>query len=116
LLAAACTAGGERSTIEVEDVSAAEPPPPAAPPSPVPPPRTVEEAARAARRTHDVVSALMAETTLDANAIEVASDEAGGVVVLRGSVPSTLQRELAERLARQNAGGYEVRTELVIAP
>lgn len=107
----ACT---ERSSVDVKDVSADEVQ--GLPPSPVPEPATVEEAARAAQRTHEVTRALMAETTLDATHVDVITHEAGKAIVLRGSVPSTLQRDLAEQLARNEAPGYSVRNELAIGP
>lgn len=76
--------------------------------------RSPAEAARAAQRTHEVVKTLMAETTLDSSGVQVETDEAAQAVILRGTVPSTRQRELAGRLARDSAPGYTVRNELGI--
>jgi osmotically-inducible protein OsmY len=123
ILVAALCAGlaacgpGERSTVEVEEVSAdgarsARPPVPA---PRVSAPRNAEETARAVDQTHEVVSALMAEITIDASDLRVATDEPLKQVVLAGRVPSTRQRDLAERLARENAPGYSVKNELLVA-
>jgi osmotically-inducible protein OsmY len=114
---AGCGERDERSSVQVDEVSANESArPPRPPASPVPEPHTVEEAARAAQRTHEVTRALMAETTLDATYVDVITHEAGRTVFLRGVVPSTRQRELAERLARGQASDYAIRNELEVGP
>jgi hypothetical protein len=118
VLLAAC-GEGKRSEVEVEQVSADDggaaplrrPPPEVA----VTPARNGEETARAVDRTHAVMSALMAETTLDSSGLRVATDEPLKQVLLVGQVPSARQRELAEQLARARAPGYEVRNGLEVS-
>jgi hypothetical protein len=121
LLGAALVACGEgkRSDVEVEQVSADDR---VAAPLRVPPPevtvtaaRNAEEAARAVAQTHAVMSALMAETTLDSSGLRVATDEPLKQVLLVGRVPSARQRALAEQLARDKAPGYELKNGLEVS-
>ena len=118
VLLAAC-GEGKRSEVEVEQVSADDR---VAGPLRLPPPevavtatRNPEEAARAVAQTHAVMSALMAETSLDSSGLRVATDEPLKQVLLVGRVPSARQRALAEELARGKAPGYEVRNGLEVS-
>jgi osmotically-inducible protein OsmY len=72
-------------------------------------------AAGAALETVDVKAALVADTAIDASRIDVDTDAAKKVVVLRGSVPNASQRAAAERLAMEHAKGYRIDNQLSVA-
>ena len=67
-------------------------------------------------KTIDVKAALMANTSVDADDINVDTNEAAKTVTLRGSVTTEAQKTSAEAIAKQNATGYTVKNELVIKP
>jgi osmotically-inducible protein OsmY len=57
----------------------------------------------------------MAADDVDASAIDVDTDEATKTVTLRGTVPAAGQKAAAERIAREKAEGYTVRSQLKVA-
>lgn len=71
-------------------------------------------AADAAVETMDVKTALMADSRVDASAINVDSDHATKTVTLKGRVPTAGQKTVAEEIAVAKAVGYRVRNELTI--
>jgi osmotically-inducible protein OsmY len=70
--------------------------------------------AGAAMETADVKTALTMDTTVDASDINVDTNADTRVVVLRGSVPTTEQRDRAEAIARQQAPDYRVDNQLTV--
>ena len=73
-------------------------------------------AVRGGLETIDVKSALLADDTIDAGAIDVDTYQDKRLVVLRGSVPTQEQKAKAERIARENAKGYAVDNRLAVVP
>jgi osmotically-inducible protein OsmY len=73
-------------------------------------------AVRGAVETLDVKSAIIADKTIDAGAIDVDTYQDKKVVVLRGSVPNDAQKTKAEQIARQHAEGYTVENRLAVVP
>ena len=73
-------------------------------------------AVRGAVETVDVKTAIIADKTIDSGAIDVDTYQDKKVVVLRGSVPTEAQKQKAEMIARDNAKGYTIDNELVVAP
>jgi hyperosmotically inducible periplasmic protein len=73
-------------------------------------------AVRGAAETVDVKTAILADKTIDAGAIDVDTYQEKKLVVLRGSVPTEAQKQRAEQIARENAKGYTVENRLVVAP
>ena len=73
-------------------------------------------AVRGGMETVDVKSAIIADKTIDAGAIDVDTYQEKKLVVLRGSVPTAAQKQKAEQIARDNAKGYTVENRLVVAP
>ncbi len=71
-------------------------------------------AADAAVETMDVKTALMADSRVDASDINVDSDHATKTVTLKGRVPSSAQKSVAEEIAVTKAVGYRVRNELTV--
>jgi osmotically-inducible protein OsmY len=74
------------------------------------------EAMAAGAETFDVKAALIADGRVDAGNINVDTVASTKTVVLKGSVPSAEQKAVAERIAREQAKGYNVVNELTIAP
>jgi len=68
----------------------------------------------AAVETIDVKSALIADRTVDASAINVDTFAETKTVVLKGSVPTTEQREEAGRIAAAEAPGYRIDNQLAV--
>ena len=66
--------------------------------------------------TIDVKSALIADKTIDAGAIDVDTYADKKVVVLRGSVPSEAQKARAGQIAKDNAEGYTIDNRLAVVP
>ena len=62
----------------------------------------------------DVKQALMKDDAVDASHIDVDVDEDRRLVLLRGSVPTTAQKTLAENIARARAKDYKVQNELAV--
>jgi hypothetical protein len=71
---------------------------------------------RGGLETVDVKSAILADKTIDADAIDVDTYQDKKVVVLRGSVPTAEQKARAEQIARENAKGYTVDNRLAVVP
>lgn len=74
------------------------------------------EAMAAGAETFDVKAALIADGRVDAGNINVDTVASTRTVVLKGSVPSAEQKAAAERIAREQAKGYNVVNQLTIAP
>jgi len=68
----------------------------------------------AATETLDVKSALMADSTIDASDINVDTYHETKTLVLKGSVPTSAQKEEAGRIAAREAEGYKVDNQLVV--
>jgi len=79
---------------------------------------TKENAAtvRGGLETVDVKTALIADKSIDAGAIDVDTYQDKKVVVLRGSVPTEAQKQRAEQIARDNAKGYTIDNKLAVVP
>ena len=73
-------------------------------------------AVRGALETLDVKSAIIADKTIDAGAIDVDTFQDKKLVVLRGSVPTDAQKTRAEQIARDNATGYTIENRLAVVP
>ena len=73
-------------------------------------------AVRGGLETIDVKSAILADKTIDAGAIDVDTYQDKKLVVLRGSVPTAEQKAKAESIARDNAKGYTVDNRLAVVP
>ena len=71
-------------------------------------------AVKGAVQTLDVKSAIIADKTVDAGAIDVDTYQDKKVVVLRGSVPTAAQKTKAEQIARQHAEGYSIENRLAV--
>ena len=81
--------------------------------------RAAGEAGRAidaATETIDVKTALMADQTVDASDINVDTFHETKTVVLKGSVPTAVQKAEAARIAAREAEGYKVDNQLVVKP
>ena len=74
------------------------------------------EAVRGGLETIDVKTAIVADKTIDSGAIDVDTYQDKKLVVLRGSVPTEAQKQRAEQIARENASGYRIDNQLVVAP
>lgn len=73
-------------------------------------------AVRGGLETIDVKSAILADKTIDAGAIDVDTYQDKKLVVLRGSVPTAEQKARAEQIARENATGYTIDNRLAVVP
>jgi osmotically-inducible protein OsmY len=62
----------------------------------------------------DVKATLMADKTVDASHVHVASDDDAKTLTLTGSVPTAAQKETAGVLARGKAGDYRVKNLLTV--
>ena len=71
-------------------------------------------AVKGAVETMDVKSAIIADKTIDAGAIDVDTFGDKKVVVLRGSVPTNAQKMKAEQIARDHATGYTIENRLAV--
>jgi osmotically-inducible protein OsmY len=69
----------------------------------------------AAKQTFDVKAALMADTTIDSSHIDVDTNHETHTVTLKGTVPSAVQKDAAERVARDKAEGYTIVNQLTVA-
>jgi osmotically-inducible protein OsmY len=70
----------------------------------------------AALETAEIKTAMMADKSIDASAINVDTYADTKTVVLRGSVPTAAQREQAERIAVAKAPGYRIDNKLAVVP
>ena len=73
-------------------------------------------AVRGAAETVDVKTAIIADNTIDSGAIDVDTYQDKKVVVIRGSVPTQMQKDKAGMIARDNAKGYTVDNQLAVVP
>jgi osmotically-inducible protein OsmY len=71
---------------------------------------------KAGVETLDVKSAIIADKTIDAGAIDVDTYADTKTVVLRGSVPTEAQKARAEQIAREHATGYKIDNRLAVVP
>jgi osmotically-inducible protein OsmY len=81
--------------------------------------RTAGEAGAAidaATETVDVKTALMADATVDASDINVDTFHETKTVVLKGTVPTTAQKDEAGKIATREAEGYKIDNRLVVKP
>jgi len=79
----------------------------------------VKDAAHAtsgAVQTAEVKAALIADSRVDAAAVNVDTDDRAKTVTLTGHVPSAAQKLAAGQIAHDKAEGYEVRNDLVVRP
>ncbi len=70
----------------------------------------------AAFETAEIKTALMADKSIDASAVNVDTFPDTKTVVLRGSVPTAAQRDQVERIAVAKAPGYRVENKLAVVP
>ena len=73
-------------------------------------------AVRGGIETVDVKSAIIADKTIDAGAIDVDTYQDKKVVVLRGSVPTEAQKQKAGEIAQKNASSYKIDNQLAVVP
>ena len=73
-------------------------------------------AVRGVVETVDVKTALIADKTIDAGAIDVDTYQDKKLVVLRGSVPTEEQKRKAGMIAQDNAKSYRIDNQLAIVP
>lgn len=74
------------------------------------------DAVSATAQTTMVKAALMADKDVDSSRIDVDTDGATRTVMLKGSVPTAIQKTTAERIARSKVSkGYSVRNMLTVA-
>jgi predicted small secreted protein len=73
-------------------------------------------AVRGGIETVDVKSAILADKTIDAGAIDVDTFQDKKVVVLRGSVPTEAQKQKAGMIAKDNAKSYTIDNQLAVVP
>ncbi|MCC7043054.1 MAG: BON domain-containing protein [Acidobacteria bacterium] len=71
-------------------------------------------AADAAVETMDVKAALVADTRIDASGVNVDTNHNTKTVMLKGVVPTTAQKTLAEQIAMKQAAGYRVQNNLAV--
>jgi osmotically-inducible protein OsmY len=62
----------------------------------------------------DVKTALMTDPSVNASRIDVDIDERTRVVVLKGSVPTLAERDMAGLIAAGHAPGYRIENELTV--
>jgi osmotically-inducible protein OsmY len=70
----------------------------------------------AALETAEIKTALLADKSIDASAVNVDTYPDSKTVVLRGSVPTQAQRDAVERIAAAKAPGYRVDNKLAVVP
>jgi len=71
---------------------------------------------KAGVETMDVKSAIIADKTIDAGAIDVDTYADTKTVVIRGSVPTEAQKARAEQIAREHAPNYKIDNQLAVVP
>lgn len=77
---------------------------------------TTGDAMSGAMETGQVKTALMADARVQADDINVETDEAKKTVTLKGSVKTAEQKAFAETIATDKSPGYTVVNELMIKP
>ena len=73
-------------------------------------------AVRGGIETVDVKTAILADKTIDAGAIDVDTYQDRKLVVLRGSVPTEAQKQKAGKIAQDNASSYKIDNQLAVVP
>jgi osmotically-inducible protein OsmY len=73
-------------------------------------------AVRGGIETVDVKTAIIADKTIDSGAIDVDTYQDKKVVVLRGSVPTEMQKQKAGMIAKDNASSYTIDNQLAVVP
>lgn len=76
--------------------------------------RNAGGAVDAAAETIDVKTALMADDTVDASDINVDTFHETKTVVLKGSVPTAMQKDAAGKIAAREAEGYKIDNQLTV--
>jgi osmotically-inducible protein OsmY len=71
---------------------------------------------KAGVETLDVKTAILADKTIDAGAIDVDTNADTKTVVIRGSVPTEAQKARAEQIAREHAPNYKIENRLAVVP
>ena len=74
------------------------------------------ERAGALKENVDVKSALMADPAVDATRLDVDVDPRTRTVTLNGYVPTDIERQRAESIAKTKAQGYKVVNNLTVQP
>jgi osmotically-inducible protein OsmY len=69
----------------------------------------------AAKQTLDIKATLMVDNSIDASHIDVDTDAESRTVTLRGTVPTSGQKATVEKIAREKAEGYKLRSLLMVA-
>jgi osmotically-inducible protein OsmY len=77
---------------------------------------SVAEKVAGAADTAGVKSALIADERIDTSNINVDTNTDTNTVVLKGSVPTAQQKQLAEQIARDKAKGYRIVNQLAVTP
>ncbi len=72
-------------------------------------------AADAALETLDIKAALIADSRIDSEDINVDTDHVAKTVTLKGHVPSAAQKTFAQEIAVKKAVGYRVENQLTIS-
>jgi osmotically-inducible protein OsmY len=76
----------------------------------------VAERASAMKETIDVKAALMADPSVDATRIDVDTSSDTRTVTLNGYVPTNIERDMAEVIAKGHAEGYKVVNNIKVQP
>lgn len=74
----------------------------------------IAEKVAGAAETVDVKSALIADKRVDTSDVNVDTNTSTNTVVLKGSVPTSEQRSIAEQIAREQAKGYRIVNQLSV--
>jgi len=69
-----------------------------------------------AANTVDVKAALIADDRVDTSNLNVDTDAKTNTVVLKGTVPTNEQKQIAEQVARERAKGYRIVNQLTVRP
>ena len=76
---------------------------------------TAEDIAANATITAKIKSALITNASLKARDINVTTDSTKKTVLLQGGVQNTAQKNLASKIAQQNAPGFKINNQLKVA-
>ena len=66
--------------------------------------------------TLDVKTAIIADKSIDSGAIDVDTYADKKLIVIRGSVPTEVQKAKASEIAQKNAEGYKIDNQLAVVP
>src|SRR5262249_11806961 len=78
--------------------------------------KTTADTMDGAAQTMQIKTALIADKTVDASGINVATDGTAKTVTLKGHVPTAAQKMTAERIAGEKAPGYRIVNQLMVQP